>query len=341
MPKKRRRRKPYIKKQYRMILPAMLVLFCAVFIIYAGVEYFFFGESVIGNLNITIPDMFNQTVTTASDDDEQDSETDPEPEPEPGESYATAHFINVGQGDCELIIADDGTTMLIDGGESDYGDTVVAYLSELGITKLDYVVGTHPHSDHIGGLRKVISSDIEIGKVIMPEIPDEYVPTTSSYEKLLTAIEKKGCPLYAAENETIQFGSGTLTITVPDYSEDELNNYSVVIRFDCNGHSFLFTGDIEKLIETQLVENGVDLDVDVLKVAHHGSSTSSSYAFLDAVTPEYCVIECGDNSYNHPNSDVVTRLELYTDNIYRTDIDGTVVFSCLSSGLKVTTENGE
>ncbi|MCD8106483.1 MAG: MBL fold metallo-hydrolase [Oscillospiraceae bacterium] len=327
MPQTRRRRRPAKKKkQYRLSLPAALVLICSVFIIYVGVDHFFIEETPASDDEAAI--------TTAATSSE-------EAEPVSDGSYATVHFINVGQGDSELIIADDGTTMLIDGGESEYGDTVVAYLSELGLTRLDYVVATHPHSDHIGGLRKVISSDIEIGEVIMPEIPDEYVPTTNSYEKLLDAIEEKGCPLYYAESETIQFGSGTLTITVPDYSSDNMNNYSIVVRFDYGGSSFLFTGDIEKTIETQLVENGTNVDVDVLKVAHHGSSTSSSYTFLDAVTPEYCVIECGDNSYNHPNSDVVTRLEMYTENIYRTDVDGTVVFTVTSSGLSISTENGD
>lgn len=314
------------KRKNRISLPAALVLIAALFIIYVGVDHFFVEEPEVEK-----PD---EPVTTAASSSE-------EPEPDDEQSYATVHFINVGQGDSELIIADDGTTMLIDAGEAEYGDTVVAYLSELGITKLDYVVGTHPHSDHIGGLRKVIASDIEIGEVIMPELPDEYVPTTNAYEKLLDAIDEKGCPLYAAESTTLEFGSGTLTITVPDYDSSNLNNYSVVIRFDCDGSSFLFTGDIEKAIETQLVENGVNVDVDVLKVAHHGSSTSSSYTFLDAVTPEYCVIECGDNSYNHPNSDVVTRLELYTENIYRTDVDGTVVFTVTNSGLSISAENGE
>ncbi len=331
MPKTHRRRAPARrkKKQYRLSLPAALVLLCSLFIIYVGVDHFFIEPE-------TVDTDTDSSVTTSATTSSDETVT-----PDSDGSCATVHFINVGQGDCELIVADDGTTMLIDCGESNYGDAVVAYLSELGITKLDYVVATHPHSDHIGGLRKVISSDIEIGEVIMPEIPDEYVPTTSSYEKLIDAIEDKGCSSYYAENETLQFGSGTLTIIVPDYSEDELNNYSIVIRFDYGESSFLFTGDIEKTIETQLVENGVDLDVDVLKVAHHGSSTSSSYTFLDAVTPEYCVIECGDNSYNHPNSDVVTRLEMYTENIYRTDVDGTVVFTITISGLSISTENGD
>ncbi len=257
---------------------------------------------------------------------------------EPVDGTAYVHFIDVGQGDSELLIADDGTTMLIDAGEPEYGAVVAGYIKDLGITRLDYVIGTHPHSDHIGGLKDVIASDLEIGRVITPKVPEEYTPTTKSYEGFIDAVADKGCELTAVKDESFSFGSGTITVIGTDYSGDNYNNYSAVVRFDFGDVSFLFTGDIEKMIEKQLVEAQAPIDADVLKVAHHGSSTSSCYDFLDAVTPEYCVIECGDSSYNHPNPDTVTRLRSYTENIYRTDNQGTVVFSCDGSGVSITTQ---
>lgn len=257
---------------------------------------------------------------------------------QPKDDTASVHFIDVGQGDCQLIIADDGTTMLIDAGESEYGSHVLNYIKDLGITRLDYVVGSHPHSDHIGGLRSVIKSDIEIGRVIIPRVADEYIPTTKSYEKLLDAVEDNNLKLSSVKNESFEFGSGFITIIKPDYNEDNYNNYSAVIRFEYGAVSFLFTGDIEKVIERQLVDRLEPIDVNVLKVAHHGSSTSSCYDFLNAVTPEYCVIGCGDNGYNHPNPDVVTRLRSYTDLIYRTDNSGSVVFTTNGVDIKIVTE---
>ena len=254
---------------------------------------------------------------------------------------AQVHFINVGQGDCELIVADDGTTMLIDAGESEYGATVVDYIKSLGITRLDYVVGTHPHSDHIGGLKDFLLSDLDVGVVITPSIPDEYTPTTKSYERFIDAVAQKGCEVSDVTDESFDMGSGRITVIDTEYSSDNYNNYSAVILFEFGENSFLFTGDIEKTIEKQLVENDAPIDVDVLKVAHHGSSTSSCFDFLDAVTPEYCVIECGDSSYNHPNPDTVTRLKAYTQNIYRTDNQGNIVFTCTADGLSITCEKGE
>lgn len=255
---------------------------------------------------------------------------------EAGES--SVHFINVGQGDSELIIATDGTTMLIDSGEAEYGPVVLNYLAELGITKLDYIIATHPHSDHMGGLVKVISSDIEIGRIYMPEIAPDYVPTTKTYEKFLKAVAERGARISKGDNIEFDFGDGTINMYVSDYREDNLNNYSILIKYDIGEHSFLFTGDIEALAEDYYVTNGYDLDVDVLKVCHHGSSTSSTPAFLDAVTPEFCVIECGDNGYNHPNAQVVKRLLGYTENIYRTDVQGTVVFVTDGTNLEFTYE---
>lgn len=255
-----------------------------------------------------------------------------------GDKNARVYFIDVGQGDCELIIADDGSTMLIDCGEAEYGKGVVSFIKDLGIERLDYVVGTHPHSDHIGGLRHILKSDLEVGKVITPVIPDEFVPTTSNYEKFINAIANKGCGVSDVKNESFSLGSGRITVMKPDYAEDNYNNYSPFIMFEFGETSFLFTGDAEKLVEYQMVNRDEYLDADVLKVGHHGSMTSSCVDFLDAVTPDWCIIECGDNGYNHPNSNIVERLKNYTENIFRTDKQGTILFTCDMKSYNVTTE---
>lgn len=248
------------------------------------------------------------------------------------------HFIDVGQGDCELIVADDGSAMLIDGGEKEYGSTVLEYIRDLEISKLDYIVATHPHSDHIGGLSKVISSEIEVGKVIMPYIPDEFVPTTKSYERLLTAIDDKGIEAEYSKNQSFPFGGGMITIIQTEYSGDNYNNYSTLVKYEYKGSAFLFTGDLEATQEMQLVNAGTDIYADVLKVGHHGSATSSCQKFLEAVSPEYCVIECDGVSYNHPNPDVVSRLKKNCETVLRTDKNGSVVFTCTDSGLSFDTE---
>ncbi len=248
------------------------------------------------------------------------------------------HFIDVGQGDCELIVADDGSAMLIDGGEKEYGSTVLEYIRDLGISKLDYIVTSHPHSDHIGGLAKVISSEIEVGKVIMPYIPDEFVPATKSYERLLTAIDDKSVEAEYSKNQSLAFGGGTITIIQTEYSGDNYNNYSTLVKYEYKGSTFLFTGDLEATQEMQLVNAGTDIYADVLKVGHHGSATSSCQKFLEAVSPTYCVIECDGQSYNHPNPDVVSRLKKNCETILRTDKNGSIVFTCTDGGISVETE---
>lgn len=302
------------KKQKRNDI--LVILICVAVI--AALAIFALNEK--GLITIRLPAKPSDTVTV-----------------EAGES--SVHFINVGQGDSELIVATDGTTMLIDSGEAEYGPVVLSYLEELGIDRLDYIIATHPHSDHMGGLASVISSDIEIGKIYMPEIAAEHVPTTKTYERFLLAVANRGARLYKGENLEFDFGDGRIKMYISDYKEDNLNNYSILIKYDIGEHSFLFTGDIEALAEKYYVNNSYDLDADVLKVCHHGSSTSSTYEFLNAVTPDFCVIECGDNGFNHPNSQVVMRLLEYTENIYRTDIQGTVVFVTDGTDLEFTYED--
>lgn len=249
------------------------------------------------------------------------------------------HFINVGQGDCSLIVSQD-YTVLIDAGEAEQSFVVTSYLSELGIESLDYIIATHPHSDHIGGLAGVIEN-IEVGKVIVPHIPDDELPTTKTYQNFLSAVDTAGCTLEEAYvGEIIELGISELKLIAPvTDTYDNLNNFSVVSELTYGDTKFLFTGDAESESENDMIDEGVLEDIDILKAGHHGSSTSSKKKFLDIVQPEYVVISCGDNSYNHPNEKTVERLLEYTDNIYRTDHQGNIVFTTNGTDISVDYEN--
>ncbi len=258
------------------------------------------------------------------------------------------HYIDVGQGDCSLILWE-GASMLIDSGESQYAGTVLDYLDEQGIEKLDYVVATHPHSDHMGSMSEIVSA-VDVGKVIVPKVAEELTPTTVFYEKFLTSLSAKALKLTAAKPDTIYSFTGTTAAAVsktppsfeilaPVKDYDDLNNYSVVLKLTYGETSYLFTGDIEKQAESDILEYGADVDADVLKSPHHGSSTSSSEAFIDAVSPEICVIQCGDgNDYGHPHAEVVELLDEYGVTSYRTDQYGTVTVYSDGKQIYVATE---
>lgn len=241
------------------------------------------------------------------------------------------HFIDVGQGDSILIQSDD-SNMLIDAGEKHYSDTLVGYLKENGVTKLDYVIGTHPHSDHIGGLANIINS-FQIGKVIMPNA----ISTTKTYEELLDTIAdnklKISKPIIGAE---YIIGSASFVIIAP-YGSDykSLNNYSVGIKLVHKENSFVFTGDAETYSENEMLQNGIDLRADVFKLAHHGSSTSNSDDFLDAINPIICIISAKkDNSYGHPHVEIMQAMKDRDIHLYRTDEQGTIILE--SDGNTIT-----
>ena len=238
----------------------------------------------------------------------------------------TIHFIDVGQGQCVLICSD-GHNMLIDGGEKEYSSKIVSYIENLDIDKLDYVIATHPHSDHIGGLSGVIEH-FEVDEINAPMIPDTLVPTSNSYYDFLNAVKKNGKGMSKAiAGEIYNLGDSQFEIIAPLSEEsDDLNNYSVVCVFKYGENTALFGGDASEYEENDILKSGADIDVDLLNVFHHGSSSSSGKEFLYNVSPEYCVIMCGaDNSYGHPNKSTIERLEVYTDNIYRTDLQGTII----------------
>jgi competence protein ComEC len=251
-------------------------------------------------------------------------------------NHLEVHYIDVGQGDCEFVIIGNNA-MLIDGGERENGASIRKYMKNNGVKKLDYVIATHPHSDHIGGIPEAIE-DIPVDTFILPDIPTRYLPTTRVYENLLEAIEDSGAELeYAEIDKSYRLGGAEFTIIAPATGYSELNDYSVVIWLEYGDNSFLFTGDAEKESEKDILRDYELPNVDVLKCGHHGSNTSSSKEFLSALEPKYAVIECGiDNSYGHPHSEIMERLSIYTDKIYRTDLNGDIVFT--SDGKEITVE---
>lgn len=242
------------------------------------------------------------------------------------------HFIDVGQADSILVQAPNGKNMLIDAGETK-DNAVMNYLKGLGISKLDAVVATHPHSDHISEMADIISS-FDIGNFYMPKVSH----TTQTFADMANALKNKGIKATeAVAGNWIGLDENLgCDIVAPNSSNYEgLNNWSAVIHLSYGNTSFLFTGDAEALSEEEILNNGLDIKSDVLKVGHHGSSTSTSSDFLKAVNPKYAVISYGeDNDYGHPHSETVEKL----NNIktYKTATDGNIVFT--SDGKNITVE---
>lgn len=254
-------------------------------------------------------------------DSQQDSQSQ-EPETDKDISTLRVHFIDVDQGD-SILIESDNKYMLIDAGEKDKSKVVIDYLEEVGVKKIDYVVGTHPHSDHIGGLADVIRH-FDIGKIIMPDV----IHTTRTFEDVLDAISEKGLKITKARvNDEYNIGDASFLVIAPnknDYSN--LNNYSVGIKLQNGSNSFIFTGDAEVQSENEIINNGIKLDADVLKLGHHGSSTSNSKKFLDAINPDIAVISVGeDNQYGHPHIEVLQDLIDRNIILYRTDKQGSII----------------
>lgn len=249
--------------------------------------------------------------------------------PVPSVGELSVSVIDVGQGD-GILVQHGGKNMLIDAGDNNKGGVVLGYLKSRGVTHLDYLVATHPHADHIGGMDDVILN-MSVDTIIMPDS----VHTTKTFEDLLNAIEARNVKTRRA-NPGDSYTLGGTGFTILSAGGSDLNNASVIIRLEYGSTAMLFTGDAEAKIEQALITQGKPLSADVLKVAHHGSTTSSTDAFIRAVSPEISVISVGaGNSYGHPHSTIVKRLQDHGSKVYRTDESGTIVITTDGKTLSV------
>ena len=235
----------------------------------------------------------------------------------PVDGNLNIYFIDVGQ--------------LIDAGNNEDGEDVVNFIKDKGITKLDYVVGTHPHEDHIGGLDDVINSDLEITKIYMPQIET----TTKTFEDVIDAIQNKGLTITSPKKgDTFNVGNASLEVMTDSIlDEDNLNISSITLFMQYGNNKFLFMGDAE-------AENEETRDwpkVDLLKVGHHGSNTSSSDKFLNETRPTYSIIMAGEgNSYGLPTEETLNKLQNIGSTIYRTDLNGTITVTSDGENIEIT-----
>lgn len=240
-------------------------------------------------------------------------------------------YLDVGQAD-SILIEENNEYMLIDAGNNEDGPYLVNYFKSLGIEKFEYVIGTHAHEDHIGGMDDIIKN-FSIGTFYMPEV----LTTTKTFEDILDALEEKQVAFNSPEiDKSFTFADTTIETLYIDNNSKDLNDSSIVLRLKHVTNTFLFTGDASTKVEKKLLDKNIQSDV--LKLGHHGSSYSTSKAFLDKVNPTYAIISVGENNtYKHPQDEIIKRLENKNIKIYRTDESGSIVAE--SNGSIITFKN--
>lgn len=253
-----------------------------------------------------------------------------------GSKLLKINYLDVGQGDSIFIALPDGTTMLIDASISSQGDKIISYIKNTGCTKLDYVVATHPHADHIGAMADVLEA-FEVGTMYMPDITSN----TKTFERMLDTIEKRSIKVKRAKSGvTIAENSNfSVKILAPNSDEyDDINDYSAVIRIEYGSRAFMFMGDAHVLSENEIT---ADVSCDVVKVGHHGSRTSSGEAFVKKTGAKYAVFSLGEgNDYGHPHSESIKRWESIGAKIMRTDLLGDIIVVTDGDKMSITSNDG-
>jgi len=246
------------------------------------------------------------------------------------------YFLDVGQGASQLLVAPSGKTMLIDAGNNDKEQVMLDYMKHYGISRLDVVIGTHPDADHIGGLDKVIDH-IPVETIYMPKVQSN----TKTFESLLKSIKNKGLKVKTAKAGLSWDLDDDVHVDMlaPTRSYDDSNNMSAVVKVTYGQTSFLLTGDAESASEKDMIASGADLRADVLLVGHHGSNSSTTLNFLKKVQPKYAVIQVGKgNTYGHPKSTILSRLQKQGVEVFRNDKQGTIEVDSDGRSIHISTE---
>ena len=250
----------------------------------------------------------------------------------------SVYYLDVGQADCELILCGD-SAVLIDAGDVDAFPTIDAFLKSKEVKTIQYFILSHAHADHIGSADEVLEN-YTVENVILPKYTEENMPTSTVYEDVLTALSDfQGRVIAAAPGNTYQLPEFRFTVLAPNADYKELNDTSVVIRAVYGETAFLFQGDAEKKSEQAILDLGLDVRADVIKLGHHGSTTSSTETYLQAVSPKFAVISCGENnSYNLPSQTILKRLDSMGIDYRRTDLNGTITVHSDGNEISVETE---
>ena len=249
-------------------------------------------------------------------------------------------MIDCGQGD-SFLFSQNGKTALVDCGTRSSGKDVVKYLKENGISHLDYVFGTHPHDDHMGGMYEVITN-FDIGLIIIPKIEEGKV-LTNWYLQLTNEIAIGGYNYqYAEVGNEYTLGDAVIRVIGQMQEPNNLNNYSTVMKVSFGNMDIIMTGDAEKSVENEILQSVEILDAEILKLGHHGSDTSTSDEFLDAISPQYALISCAiGNKYNHPTVETMEKLKIRGVKVYRTDESGTVILTITATSIQFSCEPGD
>lgn len=245
------------------------------------------------------------------------------------------HFLDVGQGDAAVILCD-GESAMIDGGSADQSSFVFSCLrNTLGLDRIDYLIATHPHEDHIGGLSAALNS-CEVEHVLSPVVEHD----SEEFQSLVKYTSAQGIGIEMPRSgDVLEIGSARAEIMSAGLFNGNGNDMSLVVRLDYGSTSFLFMGDAEAETEAMLIASGLNVDADVLKVGHHGSDTSSAREFLSDVDPGIAIISVGgENQYDHPSAWVLSDLNMIGSDIYRTDLHGTIIIRSDGEAITVETE---